>query len=138
MSKIISTPDEIGKLPNNELHIYKDSQNIPCFILKNSNIQNLSNIEMIHYTIPNLSEVFLLKLQNNKIYKCSYKINDIEIKNILLKLLSLKFVNLILFLENNGIYPLNKVLIKHAEFDKQLQTLTDINKIWESLQTLKD
>ena len=123
---------------SNELYIYKDTEFVTCFIFKNSNIHDFSNIEMMHYTIPNLSEVFLLKFSNNKIYKCMCKINNAETQSTLLKLLSLKFVNLILFFENDGVHPLNKVLIKHAKFDKQLQSLTDNNKIWEKLKSLKD
>lgn len=70
MSDILTTCDKIQELPNNTLAILRDTNDVPCFILKDSEIKNLDNIKIFHFSTPNSYEVFLLKVSNNRVYIC--------------------------------------------------------------------
>ncbi len=94
MSEILTTCDKINELPNNTLAILRDTNDIPCFVLKDYNTRNLDNINVIHYSIPDSSEVFLLKLSNNKIYRFNGSFNPDLIKAgilILMKQIKISF-----------------------------------------------
>ena len=134
MSEILTTCDRIHELPNNTLAILRDTNDIPCFVLKDYNTRNLDNINVIHYSIPDSSEVFLLKLSNNKIYRSNFDINETN-KNIFSTLFSLPFISVFLFSNEPNVYSISKVALKRVNFKKEIFDLSDNNEIWNLLTT---
>ena len=134
MSEILTTCDKIHELPNNTLAILRDTNDIPCFILKDYNTKDLDNINIIHYSIPDSSEVFLLKLSNNKIYRSNFDINETN-KNIFSTLFSLPFISVFLFSNEPDVHSISKVALKRVNFKKEIFDLSDNNEIWNLLTT---
>lgn len=134
MSEILTTCDKIHELPNNTLAILKDTNDIPCFVLKDYNTKDLDNINIIHYSIPDSSEVFLLKLSNNKIYRSNFDINETN-KNIFSTLFSLPFISVFLFSNEPDVHSISKVALKRVNFKKEIFDLSDNNEIWNLLTT---
>lgn len=134
MSEILTTCDRIHELPNNTLAILRDTNDIPCFVLKDYNTKDLDNINIIHYSIPDSSEVFLLKLSNNKIYRSNFDINETN-KNIFSTLFSLPFISVFLFSNEPDVHSINKVALKRVNFKKEIFDLSDNNEIWNLLTT---
>lgn len=134
MSEILTTCDKINELPNNTLAILRDTNDIPCFVLKDYNTRNLDNINVIHYSIPDSSEVFLLKLSNNKIYRSNFDINETN-KNIFSTLFSLPFISVFLFANEPNAHSISKVALKRVDFKKEIFDLSDNNEIWNLLTT---
>lgn len=134
MSKILTTCDKIHELPNNTLAILSDTNDIPCFVLKDYNTKDLDNINIIHYSIPDSSEVFLLKLSNNKIYRSNFDINETN-KNIFSTLFSLPFISVFLFSNEPDVHSISKVALKRVNFKKEIFDLSDNNEIWNLLTT---
>ncbi len=134
MSEILTTCDKINELPNNTLAILRDTNDIPCFVLKDYNTRNLDNINVIHYSIPDSSEVFLLKLSNNKIYRSNFDINETN-KNIFSTLFSLPFISVFLFANEPNAHSISKVALKRVNFKKEIFDLSDNNEIWNLLTT---
>ncbi len=134
MSEILTTCDKINELPNNTLAILRDTNDIPCFVLKDYNTRNLDNINVIHYSIPDSSEVFLLKLSNNKIYRSNFDINETN-KNIFSTLFSLPFISVFLFSNEPDVHSISKVALKRVNFKKEIFDLSDNNEIWNLLTT---
>ena len=134
MSEILTTCDRIHELPNNTLAILRDTNDIPCFVLKDYNTKDLDNINIIHYSIPDSSEVFLLKLSNNKIYRSNFDINETN-KNIFSKLFSLPFISVFLFSNEPDVHSISKVALKRVNFKKEIFDLSDNNEIWNLLTT---
>ena len=134
MSEILTTCDRIHELPNNTLAILRDTNDIPCFVLKDYNTKDLDNINIIHYSIPDSSEVFLLKLSNNKIYRSNFDINEIN-KNIFSTLFSLPFISVFLFSNEPDVHSISKVALKRVNFKKEIFDLSDNNEIWNLLTT---
>ena len=134
MSEILTTCDKINELPNNTLAILRDTNDIPCFVLKDYNTRNLDNINVIHYSIPDSSEVFLLKLSNNKIYRSNFDINETN-KNIFSTLFSLPFISVFLFANETDVHSISKVALKRVNFKKEIFDLSDNNEIWNLLTT---
>ena len=134
MSEILTTCDRIHELPNNTLAILRDTNDIPCFVLKDYNTRNLDNINVIHYSIPDSSEVFLLKLSNNKIYRSNFDINETN-KNIFSTLFSLPFISVFLFSNEPDVHSISKVALKRVNFKKEIFDLSDNNEIWNLLTT---
>lgn len=134
MSEILTTCDRIHELPNNTLAILRDTNDIPCFVLKDYNTKDLDNINIIHYSIPNSSEVFLLKLSNNKIYRSNFDINETN-KNIFSTLFSLPFISVFLFSNEPDVHSISKVALKRVNFKKEIFDLSDNNEIWNLLTT---
>lgn len=134
MSEILTTCDKIQELPNNTLAILRDSNNIPCFILKDYDTKNLDNINIIHCSIPNSSEVFLLKLSNNKIYKSNFDVNETN-KTIFSTLFSLPSISVFLFANEPDVHSISKVVLKNVDFKNEIFNLSDNNKIWNLLTT---
>lgn len=134
MSEILTTCDKINELPNNTLAILRDTNDIPCFVLKDYNTRNLDNINVIHYSIPDSSEVFLLKLSNNKIYRSNFDINETN-KNIFSTLFSLPFISVFLFANEPNVHSISKVALKRVNFKKEIFDLSDNNEIWNLLTT---
>ena len=134
MSEILTTCDKINELPNNTLAILRDTNDIPCFILKDYNTKDLDNINIIHYSIPDSSEVFLLKLSNNKIYRSNFDINETN-KNIFSTLFSLPFISVFLFANEPNAHSISKVALKRVNFKKEIFDLSDNNEIWNLLTT---
>lgn len=134
MSEILTTCDKIHELPNNTLAILSDTNDIPCFVLKDYNTKDLDNINIIHYSIPDSSEVFLLKLSNNKIYRSNFDINETN-KNIFSTLFSLPFISVFLFSNEPDVHSISKVALKRVNFKKEIFDLSDNNEIWNLLTT---
>jgi len=134
MSEILTTCDRIHELPNNTLAILRDTNDIPCFVLKDYNTKDLDNINIIHYSIPDSSEVFLLKLSNNKIYRSNFDINETN-KNIFSTLFSLPFISVFLFANEPDVHSISKVALKRVNFKKEIFDLSDNNEIWNLLTT---
>lgn len=134
MSEILTTCDKIHELPNNTLAILRDTNDIPCFVLKDYNTKDLDNINIIHYSIPDSSEVFLLKLSNNKIYRSNFDINETN-KNIFSTLFSLPFISVFLFSNETDVHSISKVALKRVNFKKEIFDLSDNNEIWNLLTT---
>lgn len=134
MSEILTTCDRIHELPNNTLAILRDTNDIPCFVLKDYNTKDLDNINIIHYSIPDSSEVFLLKLSNNKIYRSNFDINETN-KNIFSTLFSLPFISVFLFSNEPDVHSISKVALKRVNFKKEIFDLSDNNEIWNLLTT---
>ena len=134
MSEILTTCDRIHELPNNTLAILRDTNDIPCFVLKDYNTKDLDNINIIHYSIPDSSEVFLLKLSNNKIYRSNLDINETN-KNIFSTLFSLPFISVFLFSNEPDVHSISKVALKRVNFKKEIFDLSDNNEIWNLLTT---
>lgn len=134
MSEILTTCDRIHELPNNTLAILRDTNDIPCFVLKDYNTKNLDNINIIHYSIPDYSEVFLLKLSNNKIYRSNFDINETN-KSIFSTLFSLPFISVFLFSNEPDVHSISKVALKRVNFKKEIFDLSDNNEIWNLLTT---
>ncbi len=134
MSEILTTCDKIHELPNNTLAILRDTNDIPCFVLKDYNTKDLDNINIIHYSIPDSSEVFLLKLSNNKIYRSNFDINETN-KNIFSTLFSLPFISVFLFSNEPDVHSISKVALKRVNFKKEIFDLSDNNEIWNLLTT---
>ena len=134
MSEILTTCDKINELPNNTLAILRDTNDIPCFVLKDYNTKDLDNINIIHYSIPDSSEVFLLKLSNNKIYRSNFDINETN-KNIFSTLFSLPFISVFLFSNEPDVHSISKVALKRVNFKKEIFDLSDNNEIWNLLTT---
>lgn len=134
MSEILTTCDRIHELPNNTLAILSDTNDIPCFVLKDYNTKDLDNINIIHYSIPDSSEVFLLKLSNNKIYRSNFDINETN-KNIFSTLFSLPFISVFLFSNEPDVHSISKVALKRVNFKKEIFDLSDNNEIWNLLTT---
>ena len=134
MSEILTTCDKINELPNNTLAILRDTNDIPCFVLKDYNTRNLDNINVIHYSIPDSSEVFLLKLSNNKIYRSNFDINETN-KNIFSTLFSLPFISVFLFANEPNAHSISKVALKRVNFIMEIFDLSDNNEIWNLLTT---
>ena len=134
MSEILTTCDKIHELPNNTLAILRDTNDIPCFILKDYNTKDLDNINIIHYSIPDSSEVFLLKLSNNKIYRSNFDINE-KNKTIFSTLFSLPFISVFLFANEPDVHSISKVALKRVNFKKEIFDLSDNNEIWNLLTT---
>lgn len=134
MSEILTTCDRIHELPNNTLAILRDTNDIPCFVLKDYNTKDLDNINIIHYSIPDSSEVFLLKLSNNKIYRSNFAINETN-KNIFSTLFSLPFISVFLFSNEPDVHSISKVALKRVNFKKEIFNLSDNNEIWNLLTT---
>ena len=130
MSEILTTCDKINELPNNTLAILRDTNDIPCFVLKDYNTRNLDNINVI----PDSSEVFLLKLSNNKIYRSNFDINETN-KNIFSTLFSLPFISVFLFANEPNAHSISKVALKRVNFKKEIFDLSDNNEIWNLLTT---
>lgn len=134
MSEILTTCDRIHELPNSTLAILRDTNDIPCFVLKDYNTKDLDNINIIHYSIPDSSEVFLLKLSNNKIYRSNFDINETN-KNIFSTLFSLPFISVFLFANETDVHSISKVALKRVNFKKEIFDLSDNNEIWNLLTT---
>ena len=134
MSEILTTCDKIHEIPNNTLAILRDTNDIPCFVLKDYNTKDLDNINIIHYSIPDSSEVFLLKLSNNKIYRSNFDINETN-KNIFSTLFSLPFISVFLFSNEPDVHSISKVALKRVNFKKEIFDLSDNNEIWNLLTT---
>ena len=134
MSEILTTCDKINELPNNTLAILRDTNDIPCFVLKDYNTKDLDNINIIHYSIPDSSEVFLLKLSNNKIYRSNFDINETN-KNIFSTLFSLPFISVFLFSNEPDVHSISKVALKRVNFKKEIFDLSDNNEICNLLTT---
>ena len=134
MSEILTTCDKIHELPNNTLAILRDTNDIPCFVLKDYNTKDLDNINIIHYSIPDSSEVFLLKLSNNKIYRSNFDINETN-KNIFSTLFSLPFISVFLFSNKPDVHSISKVALKRVNFKQEIFDLSDNNEIWNLLTT---
>lgn len=134
MSEILTTCDKIHELPNNTLAILRDTNDIPCFVLKDYNTKDLDNINIIHYSIPDSSEVFLLKLSNNKIYRSNFDINETN-KSIFSTLFSLPFISVFLFSNEPDVHSISKVALKRVNFKKEIFDLSDNNEIWNLLTT---
>ena len=134
MSEILTTCDRIHELPNNTVAILRDTNDIPCFVLKDYNTKDLDNINIIHYSIPDSSEVFLLKLSNNKIYRSNFDINETN-KNIFSTLFSLPFISVFLFSNEPDVHSISKVALKRVNFKKEIFDLSDNNEIWNLLTT---
>lgn len=134
MSEILTTCDKIHEIPNNTLAILRDTNDIPCFVLKDYNTKDLDNINIIHYSIPDSSEVFLLKLSNNKIYRSNFDINEAN-KNIFSTLFSLPFISVFLFSNEPDVHSISKVALKRVNFKKEIFDLSDNNEIWNLLTT---
>lgn len=132
MSEILTACDKIQELPNNTLAILKDTDDIPCFILKDYDTKDLDNIKILHYSIPNSSEVFLLKISNNKIYRLNFDVDE-KNKTIFSKLLSLPFISVFLFSNEHDVHSIGKVALKNVAFRKEIFDLSDNNEIWNLL-----
>ena len=111
--KILKDSKEIEEMKDKAIALYQDKNTRISVILKDSNRQNINDIELSFY-MKNEKVCLILKSNDNKTYQEIFEKNDEEM-NILEELKKMERINVFVYAKEKNIQQIITVELKNAK-----------------------